>query len=184
MPTAAATAPANPSSKYLMHATPANAGPGVTTTMGTASRDCCLEILPRSWTRPCPITLRPTPVGRRSIRRRPTQPVQSLPRVPLPLPADQPGLRRGTSVSGNVGACRLTANFLGCLGRTPARSNGLGHPVSNGHVRQMQPRLHLLHDLGRAGRATHDAGAERRTIQGVEVGHAEVADAHGRHAVE
>ena len=41
------------------------------------------------------------------------------------------------------------------------RHDGLGHAIADGYLRHMQPGLDLLHDLDRARRAGHDAGAQR-----------------------
>ena len=41
-----------------------------------------------------------------------------------------------------------------------------------------------LHELGRAGRAGHDAGAQAGEVKGLEIGVFQLGDEHGRHAVE
>ena len=61
---------------------------------------------------------------------------------------------------------------------------GLGHAVADGHLGDVHAVEHLLHDLDGAGRAGHDAGAQRRQIEGGEARVIELGDEHRRHAVE
>ena len=69
----------------------------------------------------------------------------------------------------------------GGLGEHRAR---LGKAVADGHV----PHVHALHDLAhglrRAGAAGHDARAQVRQVEGVEVRMVQLGDEHGGHAVD
>ena len=61
---------------------------------------------------------------------------------------------------------------------------GLGHAVGDGDLAHMHLRDGALHHLDRAGRARHDAGAQRGEIEAAEVRMIEFGDEHGRHAVQ
>ena len=64
---------------------------------------------------------------------------------------------------------------------------GLGHPVADRHLRHPHPVHDLLHDLDRARRARHHAGAQRAEVvrpRRVRVEYGELGDEHGGHPVE
>src|SRR5262245_29402163 len=60
----------------------------------------------------------------------------------------------------------------------------LGHAVADADFTRMHALDHLAHDLDRAGRAGHDAGAEAGEIEALELGMLQFGDEHGRHAVQ
>ena len=60
----------------------------------------------------------------------------------------------------------------------------LGHAIGDGDVAHVHALQHLAHHRDRAGRARHDAGAQRMQVEAVELGMVEFGDEHRRHAVE
>ena len=61
---------------------------------------------------------------------------------------------------------------------------GFGHAVGDGDVAHVHRLVDAAHHLDRAGRAGHDAGAQRGQVEFCEFGMIELGDEHGRHAVE
>ena len=61
---------------------------------------------------------------------------------------------------------------------------GFGHAVGDGDLAHVHLLVDALHHLDRAGRAGHDAGAQRRQIEFRKLGMIEFGDEHGRHAVQ
>ena len=74
--------------------------------------------------------LRPPPRGRGQARRGDAQPVQPVPRLPLPLPADRPALRPRQGLPEHPGtddhsSCGLTVRKIGCLWMSRGRGRTL-----------------------------------------------------------
>src|SRR6266851_4935921 len=61
---------------------------------------------------------------------------------------------------------------------------GFGHAVGDGDVAHVHLFVDAPHHLDRAGRAGHDAGAQRRQIEFGKFGMVEFGDEHGRHTIE
>ena len=77
------------------------------------------------------------------------------------------------------------ATFQGIVGRAlEADRRGLGHAIGDGDFAHVHLVVDALHHLDRAGRARHDAGAQRFQVEAREFGMIEFGDEHGRHAVE
>ena len=70
------------------------------------------------------------------------------------------------------------------VGALEADRAGLGHAIGDGDVAHVHLLVDPLHHLDRAGRAGHDAGAQRRQVELRKFGMVEFGDEHGRHAVE
>ena len=68
--------------------------------------------------------------------------------------------------------------------RSGADRARLGHAVGDGDFAHVHVGDAALHHLDRAGRARHDAGAQRRQIEARELRMVELGDEHGRHAVK
>ena len=69
-------------------------------------------------------------------------------------------------------------------GALEADRAGFGHAIGDGDVAHVHRFVDAPHHLDRAGRAGHDAGAQRRRGRIWEIGVVEFGDEHGRHAVE
>ena len=73
----------------------------------------------------------------------------------------------------------------GIVGRAlEADRAGLGHAIGDRHLAHVHLAVDALHHLDRAGRAGHDAGAQRFQVEARKFGMIELGDEHGRHAVD
>ena len=77
------------------------------------------------------------------------------------------------------------ATFQGIVGRAlETHRRRLGHAIGDGHFAHVHLVVDALHHLDRAGRARHDAGAQRFQVEARKLGMIEFGDEHRRHAVE
>ena len=61
---------------------------------------------------------------------------------------------------------------------------GFGHAIGDRDLAHVHLVVDALHHLDRAGRAGHDAGAQRFQVEARKLGMIEFGDEHGRHAIE